>query len=213
MMKQNNSNEKKTSEKTASNNVGHGKKARKATQRKKTSDTFWNLLRVKSDMKLKDIAEATGFKVTSISNWFTGKTMPDNYTIRVICDWFGIPFEKGELEFKNGYTVFHGTHGTIDKEPRKATKMTLKDLEEYCSNTVPVEEEIKPISEEVKIDAHDKADRNIVLAQLFDVMSFEEYMEIVDNYDSIDSTKILDRLYGMVSRKTYEEVQRALHVI
>ena len=213
MKKQNNSDKKKTSGKTASNNVGSHYKTRKASQRKKTSDTFWNLLRIKNNMKLKDIAEATGFKDTSISNWFTGRAMPDDYAIRIVCDWFGIPFEKGKLEFKNGYTVYHGTHGTIDKEPRKATRMTLKELEEYCKNTETVEEETKPILEEIKTDKYTKAERNIVLAQLFDVMSFEEYMDIVDNYDSIDAGKILDRLYGMVSRETYTEVQRALHVV
>ena len=58
------SNEKKTTETADSKIVGYGVKRKgRANQKKKTSDTFWNLLRIKNNITLAYLADVTGYKV------------------------------------------------------------------------------------------------------------------------------------------------------
>lgn len=213
MKELNNSNEKKTNGTTDSNIIGYGVKRRKASQRSKTSDTFWNLLRIKNDMQLSDLADVTGFKVYRISNCFTGRDMPNDTEIKVFCDWFGVPFEKGKLEFKNGYTVYHGGHGTINKEPRKATQSTIEDVQEYTKKETSVSNENKyeDLEKEARnIYYQDVKDLNkdAVMAILFYELSYEEYKRIETEYETTDPEMILRGLYKNASFETFMRIAR-----
>lgn len=216
MTKQINLNEKKMNETTDSNIVGYGVKRRKATQRKKTSDTFWNLLRIKNDMQLNDLAEVTGFKKGSISNWFTGRSMPNDYEIKVFCDWFGVPFEKGKIEFQNGYTVYHGGHGTITKEPRKATQSTLENVRKYTKvdNGVSDEERLEALEKEARelyLTNVKDLNKDTIMGILFYELSYEDFRRLDSEYDTADPEAILRGLYQNASFDTFMRVAQALH--
>lgn len=206
------SNEKKATEAADSNITGRGAKGRgsAARQKKKTSDTFWNLLRVQNKMTLGDLSDVTGYKTYNISNWFVGKSMPNDGEIRVFCDWFGVPFEKGKLEFQNGYTIYHGGHGTITKEPRKATQSTLEDVSEYTVN-----KEIESV-EEIQHNAFEHnntkdTNKETIVSLLFYELSYEEWRKLDNEYDSADPMAILRGLYKNVSFETFLRVAQLLH--
>ena len=211
------SNEKKATGTADSNITGYGVKRKgRANQKRKTSDTFWNLLRIKNNMKLEDLSDVTGYKIYSISNWFIGKNMPNDGEIKVFCDWFGVPFEKGKLEFQNGYTIYHGGHGTITKEPRKATQGTLEDVSEYAENKEieSVEERHKALEEEARklyFDDVKDANKEAVVSMLFYELSYEEWRRLDNEYDSTDPMAILRGLYQKASFETFMHVAQLLH--
>ena len=210
------SNEKKATGAADSNITGYGVKRRRANQKRKTSDAFWNLLRIKNNMTLEDLSDVTGYKIYNISNWFTGRTMPNDSEIKVFCDWFGVPFEKGKLEFQNGYTIYHGGHGTITKEPRKATQGTLEDVSEYAENKEieSVEERHKALEEEArKLYFDDVKDTNkeAIISTLFYELSYEEWRRLDNEYDSTDPMAILRGLYQKASFETFMRVAQLLH--
>ena len=142
--------------------------------------------------------------------------MPNDGEIKVFCDWFGVPFEKGKLEFKNGYTVFHGDHGTISKEPRKATQYTLDDVKEYTmkEKTEPDEDKYTALEEEArKLYFEDIKDSNkeAIISILFYELNYEEWRRLDNEYDATDPMTILRRLYQNASFETFVRVAQLLH--
>lgn len=192
-----NDNEKKT---TVRSNDGSKKRKSSAFSRKKTSQTFWNLLRIENNFTLQDVADYTGFKRGTISAWFTGRFMPADWQIKALCEMFNdLSFERGKLEMENAYTIFHGTHGTIDKEPRKAPEYVVEDIKRLSIKTEP----------EVKDDNY--VDFDGVMRVLFYELSYDEYTSIERNGDVFSSKdEILKKLFDMLSWESYEKVRGLL---
>ena len=195
-----NDNEKKTAVRS---NDGSKKRKSSAFSHKKTSQTFWNLLRIENNFTLQDVADYTGFKQSTISAWFTGGFMPEDWQIKVLCDMFNnLSFEKGKLEMENAYTIFHGTHGTIDKEPRKAPEHVVEDVRRLSIKTEP----------EVKEDNYVNFDG--VMRVLFSELTYDEYTEVQKLYPYSDvfssKDKILKKLFDMLSWESYEKVRELL---
>ena len=50
-------------------------------------------LREDRDMRQKDLADATGIDQRTISNYETGKTLPDAYALIKLADYFGVSID------------------------------------------------------------------------------------------------------------------------
>jgi len=62
-------------------------------------------LREDRDMRQSDLAEATGIDQRTISNYETGKTSPDAYSLIKLADFFGVSIDylvcRTALDFSN----------------------------------------------------------------------------------------------------------------
>lgn len=198
-----NDEQKKAAEKRSNDGSKKGKK-RSAFSRKKTSDTFWNLLRVENHMTLEDVAEYTGFKLCTLSAWFTGRYMPQDWQIKILCDMFDIPFERGKLEMENAYTTYHGAHGTIEKEPRKAPKSVVEDVKKF---TIKKEPEVTVYED----NNNDYVDVDGIMRILFDELTYDEYESIKLNGDVFKTKdEVLKKLFDLVSWEAYEKIRAIL---
>lgn len=149
------------------------KRQRKASSKKNTSDTFWNMLRVENNCQLSDLVEATGYKMYKISGWFTGKWMPSDSVIEEFCSLFGVDFDTGKLEFERGYSIFHSRDGkTVSTRPRRANKEVLDKVSTYSdvhSNAISIE----PVA---KTETDDKVQK--ITEILYGKLSYSDFMQL-----------------------------------
>lgn len=79
--------------------------------------TQWEKLRKIHGYKNYEIAETLGHGQSLVSGWFTGRLMPNDESIKELCDLFGQDFEKGKQMFLDDYQP-SGKRKTI--EPKQA---------------------------------------------------------------------------------------------
>lgn len=63
-------------------------------------------LREDRDMRQSDLAEATGINQRTISNYETGKTVPDAYSLIVLADFFNVSIDY--LVGRTDHNLFSG---------------------------------------------------------------------------------------------------------
>lgn len=126
-------------------------------------DTFWNKQRVDKGLTTKEISEITGINEKNISAYFTGFLMPNEQTIRILCDLFDVDFRTGNLEFQHAHRQYKGEHNITAKYSSKKKKSgqidTVEDVLErlygtlscsefiaiYCVLTGTADETINPL--------------------------------------------------------------------
>jgi transcriptional regulator with XRE-family HTH domain len=228
MTKQNNSNEKAT-EKNENSQIK--KRQIGAYTRKNTSETFWNLLRVENGLKIREIAEMTGFSIGMISNWFNGVAMPNENQIKEICKLFEVDYETGKNQFEVGYRRFHGRNDkTISTPPRTASNGEHEMVAEYAKPTTDdyVDEVAEVlglngdtdgnIKTEPDVDVYDtrtdeqqsKIDR--ILDYIYTTMNrdiYDEFKSMMAEFYNLDS--LLDWLYQNVDRKTFCAIYKIIY--
>lgn len=82
-------------------------------------DTFWNKQRVDKGLTTKEIGEITGINAKNISAYFTGFLMPDEQTIRTICELFDVDYHTGNLEFQHAHRQYKAENNTTVKYSAK----------------------------------------------------------------------------------------------
>lgn len=120
----------KTTEKTIKKSI------RKGFIHKNSNCNFWQELRVKSGLTCVDVAELVGVSKKTVDNHFRGHSMPTDYDIKRYCELFSVPFDKGKLEFENGYSAQHNHNSSVKRE---LTEKQKEDSKNYTVNAVLVE--------------------------------------------------------------------------
>lgn len=213
MKKQDNSNEKKTTEENSE------KKERRfayAYKQKNTSETFWNLLRINNNLTLKELSELTGYKIGNLSLWLTGKYRPDDNVIKVLCDLFNVPFDEGKLQFEMGFNTYH--HRKIGNEPpEKACEWVREDIEKYSPKKI--EPAKKPVvkEEEVKLEEKHTPVGKSIFELVYGKLSFEAFdnlvtiMSLAEIRPDVNFTEaILKEIYGKVDYDDYQLIMKLI---
>lgn len=60
---------------------------------------FWDNLRHKNKLSLRDLSEITNIPVGSLSTYFTGRIIPNEAVLDTLCNLFGVNKEEGRAEF------------------------------------------------------------------------------------------------------------------
>ena len=143
---------------------------------------FWSEQRVKNNMQIKEVAEAIGRTESVVGMYFSGQNMPDDTTIRQICDLFDVPFDDGQLEFQHAHKNWKANHG-------EGLKFSAK---------VPYQKKTKKIAPTSINTAED------VLNALYGELPCNDFVAIYNlimgNDTNVDPLAIL---YGKVDYETY----------
>ena len=141
-------------------------------------DNFWSKLRVKNNVTVREVATMLGANEKTVSGYFTGFLMPDDTTIKRICELFDVDFSNGKLEFQHAHTRYKAEH-----------KPTLK----YSAKK-------KKIGEINNIED--------IFLTLYGVVSCAEFIDIYNTAigKKSDNIDIMGILYGKVDYKTFNKI-------
>jgi len=93
-------------------------------------NTFWNDLRVKNGIKIKDLSSYLGVNAGSVSKYITGKTpMPTNVIIK-LADFFDIPIEEANKEAARLNTIHFSGDGRKRSIKKVEGKVDNKEIKE-----------------------------------------------------------------------------------
>lgn len=154
-------------------NVGVGHRSRD------TINNFWSNRKVEKQVSFKALAKATNKPLTSVRNYFIGRMVPDEDTIRIICDLLDVDYDLGVAEFAKLSNV--GRHrSNKTKKAKKATKVITHEVSSATASTVDY------------------------LELLYGKVSFEDFQLISTAAKTKDD--VLPFVYGQVDYKTYCQI-------
>lgn len=164
---------------------------------------FWDDIRRKNKLSLKDLSKITGIHAASLSSYFTGRTLPSDAVVDKLCNLFGVPKETGDAEFKSVHNNYLNRINAYDVTPNN-------------SEDIVVEEAPASVAE----DSYDFWP-NLVKQNTFSYHDLSVYLnvpeakvakyfsgEVVPNFNQI---RMLCGLYGGVDIKTGSKGFEALH--
>ena len=97
-------------------------------------DTFWVNVWQKSGMSSKDIGDKLHVTGASVRNWFSGRYTPDERSLCLLCDLFGVDRETGRSEFVKAHKEYWANR---EKNPNvKPTKTITKTPEVVTTEDV-----------------------------------------------------------------------------
>ena len=69
-------------------------------------DTFWNRKRVEAGITQRELAELLKVSDSTVSNWLTGLSMPENDMINKFCELFDVDFPTAHTEFYKAHKSY-----------------------------------------------------------------------------------------------------------
>ena len=144
-------------------------------------DNFWSKLRVDKNTTLREIAEMLGIKEKTISAYFTGFVMPDEHTVRELCELFGVDFNKGYLEFQHAHKNYTPIKRTSTSYKHTPSLNTTTD-KQYLGTTLGLLERLYtviPFKDFIKLFTlfSSAPEGNVNVAKLaYEQVSFDTYM-------------------------------------
>lgn len=213
MKKQDNSNEKKTTEENSKKNE---RRYAFAYKRKNTSETFWNLLRINNNLTLSELSELTGYKVGRLSQWLTGNLKPHDCEIKVLCDLFNVPFDEGKLQFETGYNTYHHRKNG-NEPPEKACTWVREDIEKYSPKKIEPAKKPTVEEEEAKLEEKHTPVGKSIFELVYGKLTFEAFdnlvtiMSLAEIRPDVDCTEaILKEIYGKVDYDDYQLIMKLI---
>lgn len=181
--------------------------------------TFWNNLRFERNIRYKDLIQLFPnlTSIGCISGWFTGQKMPDTDSIKTLCDFFDVPFEKGKAEFEkasrewrsDGHTGKRDTCGTA--EARIHSKHTKKS--EAVEPETPFDDDfpftVEPTVEVPKEETKPSIAPQEIFSAIYGKVSYEVFFEFTAKVAKRDRDAIKD-IYGQVSYEDYEAIREVI---
>lgn len=164
-------------------------------------NTFWNDLRVKNEIKLKDLSSYLGVNTSSVSRYITGKTpMPTNVIIK-LADFFDIPIEEANKEAVRLNTIHFSGDGR---------KRSIKKVEGEADN--------KEIKEEKNgISYNNNKEVETFFFYIIDVLSNWSDEDLVEKSDEMINTlrnhKEALKFYIGKQKPDSQELLNAQHLI
>jgi len=147
-------------------------------------DTFWNRVRAEKGIKIKEVAEFLHRPEGSVGMYFSGQVMPNENTIRTLCDFFDVEFDKGVLEFQHANRNWKAEHNA-KLQYRSNTPVAIPEM------TTHVEE---------------------ILKTLYGVISCEDFVAIYNHLISGSATNfdVEELIYGKFDYATYCKIRDIL---
>lgn len=143
-------------------------------------DNFWSKLRVDKNITVREIAEMLGMKEKAISAYFTGFIMPDEDTVRELCELFEVDFNTGYLEFQHAHKNYTPSKRTSTSYTHTPSLDTTTD-EHYLGTTLGL------------------------LERLYTVVPFKDFITLFTLFSSVPDGKVnvAELAYKQVSFDTY----------
>lgn len=101
-------------------------------------DNFWSKLRVERELTVKELATLCGVNEKSMSTFFTGQCMPDDIIVKDLCDYFGVDFNQGQLEFQHAHLKYRAERSRKLMYSAKKKKVKQEDVCEIAEEVAEV---------------------------------------------------------------------------
>lgn len=164
-------------------------------------DTFWGKKRVEANITIRELAGILKLNEATLGAYLTGCLMPNEHTVKAMCDWFGVDYLLGTREFLNA-------HKSYDAERNnKTVKYTAKP-----KGKAKISKETKPIApvkvEEKKVSMSD-ADKVNEIARLVYGKGTVDY-DLFWKLKEMPIDKIEETLYSKVDYAVFKTVEKIL---
>lgn len=164
-----------------------------------TYDNFWQRLRVDAGYSFSDLSKLLGISKYTIADYFRGKSIPKESTLKKICDTFNVDYETGLREFTNAFNQFTEMHSDVYIVTKNSHQV------KPCKSSSAVN--IKPIP--ISVAMKSAADFADILKMLYGKIPYDLFGELVAySSDDILQKKYLKTLYGNVDYTTFQTLIR-----
>ena len=106
-------------------------------------DTFWVRIWQKSELSSKEIGDKLHVTGAAVRNWFSGRYMPDDFSISNLCELFNIDYATGKSEFLDAHEAYWANRDT------KTTKVPTVVITEDDDKSEELPEEVHKTFDEV----------------------------------------------------------------
>ena len=172
-----------------------------------TTNTFWNKLRVKKGITLKNLGKELNMDHSWLSRIFSGAVLPPTPAAIQICDYFGVDYAEGATQFNKTHEDYvKNNPGKSKRSPVRSRKF---DVDNVSAHTETVQDpsveipESKPVTSNPTISGikQPTALVSAVLKQLYNNISYDDFMTLL----LCDPTEkdLLEFAYGKVDYDTY----------
>lgn len=177
-------------------------------------DTFWNRLRVETNITIKELASYLHLSDGAVGMYLTGQAMPSESVIKQLCDYFSVDLLKGTQEFEKAHKTWDAerkrtlrvTGGAIPTGAKPADKPAPEKSEasimmDEAGAEVVKNTEFVPTPEFVSTSVKKK-----VLKATYGKVKMDLFLEYYDNAVSDP----LGFFYGRVDYPVYQEIENAI---
>lgn len=169
-------------------------------------DTFWNRTRVEAGITCSEVGQYLHLSDSCVSNYFTGKVIPSDYTIHKLCEFFNVDYNTGHSEFYRAHQEYKKMKG---KESFKYVN-TRTLAEEKAAKDAP--KQVEPVEEEqidVKTDNRAPMTRETILPSLYGLLTYQEFAHFTQAMVTHDLS-VLKSVYGKVTFEDYNLIAEVL---
>lgn len=169
--------------------------------------TFWNEIRVKNNLKIRDIAEMLGVSYGSVGGWFSGHKVPRDALIKQLCELFDVDFEVGRKAFydaKESWVPEHNIKFTEKGNSKKVVTKKAPKAEETEDNIV-LYPAVTVADPEVVLAPLLKASKPVsVLEQIYGKVPFDLFLAVQRCGEAPE--KVLEQLYGRLDFAEFNKI-------
>ena len=109
-------------------------------------DNFWSKLRVERELTVKELATLCGVNEKIMSTFFTGQCMPDDIIVKDLCEYFGVDFNQGQLEFQHAHAKYRAERSRKLMYSAKKKKIKSEDVCDMAEEVAEVKCADEPIT-------------------------------------------------------------------
>lgn len=168
-------------------------------------DTFWNRVRVEAGITCTEVAQYLHLSESGVSNYFTGKIIPSDYTIHKLCEFFNVDYNTGHSEFYRAHQEYKKMKGsksfkyinTRALEEEKAAKDAPKQVESVEEEQTDVKNDRAPMT------------RENILPSLYGLLTYQEFAHFTQAMITHDLS-VLKSVYGKVTFEDYNLIAEVL---
>ena len=113
-------------------------------------NTWWNLKRLDANMTFKDIEDVIGVSKETLCQNFSGKIMPTDGRIKILCNMFDVDFDEGKKHFQEACDTYKPEKRNPPKV--KITTMSKKELAALKKAEAEEKEKSKDLREDPGLD-------------------------------------------------------------
>ena len=210
----NNSEEKKVMKINPSSKKTGSEKGRTCRAHGK-KDTFWNQVRVKSNITQKEVAQYLGCSKSLAGFFFSGQLVPKDEYMDKLCDLFNVDRIVGEREFRKANREWDTIHD--GKEHPNFSAEVIKEPKPKTEPTKVVEKRSVIIKHEEEKSTMDIGGLHRAAFDMLDYDCFAEFTKLLNSRKAFETETdfrnevdefISDRVYGKVSRAQYDRIQK-----
>ena len=167
-------------------------------------DNFWMRKRIEAKLRYQDIADDTGLLAGTLSNYFSGSSMPSDRAIKIICDYFEVDPVKGKSEFMKIHEIWDAHNNKALLTCKKPGYVSRKKV---ATQTGTAEPTIEPTTNPTSYDIQEvDTARSEVAREIYGKVDYDTFIAVLNALSNPDKGSVGKLLYGTVDYDIYSKI-------